>query len=160
MSIMNRLLNHSVFIGALMSVSCLPIPFPRTTITQPQMTITVLDSKQHPVADATIWYLIGSDPHSRLHQKMKFKTNSKGQARLEQQETFEWILPLMMHGVPFYYWAFCVDKEGFDSKIEKIHNHKAKKITIVLEKSTSNLVCSPEPAKAEFYLENRKKDNE
>jgi hypothetical protein len=87
--------------------------YPRYALVQPHLTLTVRDPSAEPIVDAAVFFVSASDPHHMLHHKDVYATDGRGIVELEAQR--EWVLdvPIMIHGVPGYFFRWCVDKDGY-----------------------------------------------
>jgi hypothetical protein len=113
------------------------IPWHREVVVQPALEFRVVDPQQRPVPGARILFIAGSNPHHVLHHSLRLEADEQGRAVLEQQRETETIYPLMMHGVPFYYWAWCVEKDGYAPAVHELHDAKAPGLqTVVLQPGT------------------------
>ena len=92
---------------------CIPIPLPRNVIVQPELHVQVLNEKQKYISNAQVVFVTLSDPHHNVHRYMTFDTDKKGKLYIPEQKEFEWIFPLMMHGIPFYSYHLCIYKDGY-----------------------------------------------
>lgn len=91
----------------LVGTACCPIPVPRQVTVRPALTVTVVDASGRP-ADATLTvrrYVSGPPPDTETHRWTAPAPG--GHATLDGIEQSETMLPLMMHGVPWYSWQIC-----------------------------------------------------
>lgn len=109
--------------SGLLLTAC-PIPVPRNAIVQPRLTILLKDDKGRPVPKQKVHFAWLSHPHSRLHQLQRLHTDSKGVVQLPQRIKREWIMPLMMHGVPQHFWLYCIRKKGYQTLHRPIYRVK------------------------------------
>lgn len=95
--------------AAVSSTGC----YPRYALVQPNLTLTVRDQGGEPVDDATVFFVAASNPHHMLHHKDTYVTDRDGVVKLRPER--EWVLdvPIMIHGVAFFYVAWCVEKSGY-----------------------------------------------
>jgi len=108
------------------------------------MKIKVCNYKGLPISNAKINFIAGSDPHHVLHHEEKLITDTRGIVSLESRHQFEVVAPLMMHGVPFYYWEWCVEKDGYAPRAQKVFStdHIKDLYEIQLEEeSTTKMTC-------------------
>jgi hypothetical protein len=118
------------------------IPWRREALVQPALEIQVVDPDQRPVAGAAVLFLAASNPHHVLHHVLRLETDQQGRVLLEERRESETVYPLMMHGVPFYYWAWCVEKQGFVPAVREIHEPEAGPVqTLVLQPGASEQRC-------------------
>ena len=101
-------------------MGCIPIPFPRNAVVQPELQIQVVDQDQKNISGAQVFFISISDPHSQVHHHLALSTDEKGHLVIPEQKKFEWIFPLMMHGIPFYRYRICTYKEGYITKYTDI----------------------------------------
>ena len=95
--------------AAVSSTGC----YPRYALVQPNLTLTVRDQGGEPVDEASVFFVAASNPHHMLHHKDTYITDRDGVVNLKSER--EWVLdvPIMIHGVAFYYFAWCVEKRGY-----------------------------------------------
>ena len=116
-----KVLHITFILGIPLLVSaCCPIPFPTKKLLMPEGVIHVQElnqtaKKHQPVSDATIRISRGvRNPHpGPISHEWTFKTDNKGIVKTKAKSHREATMPLMMHGVPFYYWRLCVSKPGY-----------------------------------------------
>jgi len=84
----------------------------RSVVTQPQMTVDVVDDAGRPLELAEVRYYRWSNPHHRLDGEANQATDSAGQAAFAKTEASERVFPLCMHGVPEHHIKVCVQKKG------------------------------------------------
>jgi hypothetical protein len=59
-------------------------------------------------------------PHpTQITNTWRYKTNMNGELSTTSQTTRVWDMPLMMHGVKFYYWRMCVRQEGYKTQVSR-----------------------------------------
>jgi hypothetical protein len=121
-----------VLVAAAALAGC--IPWQREVLVQPALEFLVVDPQQRPLPGARILFVAGSNPHHVLHHTLRLETDQTGRAAIEAQRETETIYPLMMHGVPFYYWTWCVELDGYAPAVHEMHDPKAPPLQrIVLE---------------------------
>jgi len=80
----------------------------------PTSTIYVVDEQAQPIKEAKV-YLFSNIMHGRDESNLTQQTNAKGFAHFDRVS--QWKLEsLMIHGRSTYYWNWCVEKEGFETK--------------------------------------------
>jgi len=84
----------------------------KSVVTQPQMTVDVVDDHGKPLESAEVRYYRWSNPHHRLDGEADLATDPSGQAAFARTETTEKVFPLCMHGVPEHHISVCVKKKG------------------------------------------------
>lgn len=92
-----------------------PIPVPRTAVIQPALTIQVLDEKGRPLVHQEVRFSWYSHPHRRFHRADVYRTDKYGKITFAKKTKREWVMPLMMHGVPQHYWVVCLNRKGYDT---------------------------------------------
>ena len=95
---------------------CIPIPIPRNFIVQPELHIQVLDDEKNYISNAQVVFVTLSDPHNNVDRYITFETDETGSLYIPEKKEFEWIFPLMMHGIPFYTSHICIYKNGYISQ--------------------------------------------
>jgi hypothetical protein len=93
------------------------VPVHRTAVVLPETNIIVKDAAGDPVCGCTVNVYWVSQPHRKVDGRTSYQTDGDGKVHIQEQTQGEWVFPLMMHGVPFYHWAWCVEREGFDSAV-------------------------------------------
>lgn len=89
------------------------VPVPRTVVVTPRARVSVVRSEDgRPIAGATVVLARWSDPHDQPQGRWTAATDAHGEARFSRREQSERVLPLMMHGVPFYRWNLCAEAPG------------------------------------------------
>lgn len=103
-------------VAALLSGACCPVPWHRTVLDAPGSNVRVIDAAGNAVPGATVTvrrYNLGPPPR-RQTGLWTATTSSNGAASFSQSSTGEWVMPLMMHGVPQWAWEVCVAAPGKD----------------------------------------------
>jgi hypothetical protein len=103
------------FMAALLFSGCF-IPFPRHAELQPRALFVVLDEKEKPIKNAKVLIQRFSQPHHQIHESFEQFTDDAGVAQFDEVREWETIFPLMMHGVPFYDFAYCAQAPGFNAQ--------------------------------------------
>ena len=80
---------------------------------QPQIEIVVLDSEKRPVQGAEVNLISKSRPHDVERSREIHITDSEGVAKFQQRNDWRIESPIMIHGQQFYYWDWCIEKDGF-----------------------------------------------
>ena len=89
------------------------VPMPRTVVLTPSARVRVVRSEDgQPIAGATVVLARRSDPHDQAQGRWTATTGARGEARFARREESETVMPLMMHGVPFYRWNLCAQAPG------------------------------------------------
>ena len=100
----------------LLLTGCL-IPIPRTAVIRPEGTIYVVaEPTQRPVESATVTlqrFNYGPPPTRTTHEWTEL-TDSAGAVHFTLLEEREWIMPLMIHGVPHWGWRIYVESASHD----------------------------------------------
>jgi hypothetical protein len=136
-----RLLNSTSFLVAVLLLSgC--IPWRREALVQPALQIRVTSPDGKPLPGARILFVAASNPHGVLHHALELRTDEQGVATLDEERQTETIYPLMMHGVPFYYWTWCVEKDGYVPEVRGIQSPPETPVqTVVLQPGSSGKSC-------------------
>jgi hypothetical protein len=96
--------------------ACLPVPWHRTVFVSPEGTVRVVDAvTRAPIAGAEVVvrrYNIGPPPR-RETDRFSATTSSAGEASFLGSARGEWVMPLMMHGVPQWGAEVCASAPGF-----------------------------------------------
>ena len=80
----------------------------------PTSTIYVVDEQAKPIKEVKV-YLFSDMMHGRDESNLTQQTDAKGFAHFDRVS--QWKLEsLMIHGRSTYYWNWCVEKEGFETK--------------------------------------------
>lgn len=118
------------------------IPWSREVLVQPTMKMTVVDSDKRPIPGASVLFVSGSNPHHKLHHALRLTTDEQGRVHLEAKLESETVYPLMMHGVPFYYWGWCVEKTGYTPAVYQEHQpDESMDVTVVLQPGETAAAC-------------------
>ncbi len=116
--------------------ACLAYPINKRI--QPKATIEVVDEAGEPVRNAEVHLVASSHPHPREEFRMIKKTRNTG--LLKFPEIKEWrIESLNIHGIAYYFWHWCVRKNGYETE----HTHYgdlsfSKKMKVVLKEGVSS----------------------
>lgn len=111
-----RLIWAMIAIATLLAQGCCPIPVPMTKPLMHKGEIIVRHhSTQKAVADAQVRISRGvRHPHpGDITHEWDLTTDQNGSVQTSAKSHTEWQMPLMMHGVSFYYWRVCVAKPGY-----------------------------------------------
>jgi hypothetical protein len=116
------------------------IPWRREVLVQPALEIRVTDPEGLPLEDARVLFLAASNPHHVPHHSLELRTGPDGSVTLEERRERETIYPLMMHGVPHYYWTWCAEKPGHEPEVRVEYDPEPLE-TLVLERGASGSTC-------------------
>jgi hypothetical protein len=110
------------------------IPCPRTAIVQPPLEFQLVDDSGQPV-EGVVRLTRLSVPHRVHHATDDFLTDPQGALKIPMEKKREWVYPLMMHGVHYYYWEYCVDAPGYSAVTDEIRDPTqwADSLSVVLE---------------------------
>ena len=98
----------TVIVAALLLAGCFPV----YKTLQPSANATVVDELGKPIPEAKVVLIASSYPYGRERFRHQKNTWSNGEA--EFPSIREWrIESLMIHGVEFFFWNWCVEKDGF-----------------------------------------------
>lgn len=92
--------------------------FPVYKLQQPDAKMTVLDGLGKPVHGAKVTLIASSVPHGRERGRSEVTTDSNGMAEFQSIRAWR-IESLMIHGIEYYYWNWCVEKEGFKTEVTR-----------------------------------------
>ena len=124
---------------------CLAVTFSgcwkRDYVVQPKLDFEVR-GERGPVAGAKVWLLTSTDPHHRREALVEVVTDTGGRASLEEKHERVWIFPLVMHGVPFYSWQWCVEAPGHSAQVSERREYPSGAVSVELRSSTSDEHCS------------------
>lgn len=100
------------------------IPIPRTTALRPAGTVQVRAADTGaPIAAARVLvrrFNLGPPPRRETHRH-EGRTGEDGRATFQAETAREWVMPLMMHGVPQWAFDVCVDAPGFAGRAAAWH---------------------------------------
>jgi len=105
----------SVRLALPMLIAGCPIPWRDTMVVQPALEVDVRDESGAAIEGATVLIVAGSNPHHQLQGTEEQVTDFWGHASFAERSETKTVYPLMMHGVQFYYFEYCVAKDGFTS---------------------------------------------
>ena len=145
----------------LFTSGCIPIPIPRNFVVQPELHIQVLDDEKKYISNAQVFFVTLSDPHNHVDRYITFETDEKGSLYIPEKREFEWIFPLMMHGIPFYNSHICIYKNGYiHQSIDLVSQDKNLVITLAKEeefnkeKTASEETATPCSQYKDEYIRN------
>ena len=102
------------------------------------------------ISNAQVVFVTLSDPHNHVDRYITFETDETGSLYIPEKKEFEWIFPLMMHGIPFYTSHICIYKNGYISQsMDIVSQDQNPVITLVKveevnkEKDRFGRYCSP-----------------
>lgn len=111
----------AAFTGACVCLSPLAcfVGIDRTVTVRPggEVTVKGTDGEDLPGASVTVYRL--SYPHDMPGGDWTVTTNARGVASFVATEEEETVRPLMMHGVPEYYWQVCAEAEGYGASRQR-----------------------------------------
>ena len=131
-------------LAVLVLVGC-PLPIPRTSVVRPGLRLTVVDPEGRPVGGARLVLTWSSNPHRRLHARTVRSVDQRGVAVVVERSKREWVMPLMMHGVPFHYWTWCVERKGFVTargRIPWATRGRVQVVRVVLRRGSARRRCA------------------
>ena len=117
--------------------------YPAHQTIQPKATLSVVDEEGTPIKGAKV-YLFSNLAHGAIERNSTKTTQKDGLVKFEQKK--EWYMEsLMVHGSHTFYWDWCVEKEGYESKFTRSLNHNDFKESakFVLREGTSTPCVSP-----------------
>ena len=113
----------------------------RDYVVQPKLDFEVRDAAG-PISGAKVRLLTSTDPHHRREALVDVVTDARGLASLEEKHERVWIFPLVMHGVPFYSWQWCVEAPGHSAQVSERRVYPRGAVSVELRSSTSDEHCS------------------
>lgn len=144
---------------AFQSAGCLPILVPRKVMTQPEGTVRVVSKETAaPLSEASVTvarYHVAPTPtedEEEPLQRWTISSNEEGEAHFTFESKREWVMPLMMHGVPFRAWVVCAAAEDHIPKLMRWHdesNDDAAKRIQSGQESLPTLLIELEPGSGE-----------
>lgn len=114
------------------------LSYPVNKRVQPKSSIEVVDESGKYLRNAEVHLVASSYPHPREEFRMIKKTGNSG--ALVFPEIKEWrIESLHIHGIAYYFWNWCIKKEGYETQ----HTHHGnpnfnKKMQVVLKEGTTS----------------------
>lgn len=112
----------------------------RDYVVQPKLDFEVRDAAG-PISGAKVRLLTSTDPHHRREALVDVVTDARGLASLEEKHERVWIFPLVMHGVPFYSWQWCVEAPGFAAQVSDRRVYPSGGLTVQLVTSAEAQTC-------------------
>ncbi len=88
----------------------------RDTVVQPKLSFEI-SSEAGPIVGAKVRLMTITDPYHQRLALVDVTTDANGRASFEEKRERIWVFPLMMHGVTFYSWEWCVEAEGFAARV-------------------------------------------
>jgi hypothetical protein len=131
-----------ILISAVLLVGC-PLPYPVYKEVQPAAQIKALDESGEPIEGAKAVLLAFSNPHAVERGRETEFTDQHGVARFESRR--EWRKEaMMMHGVEYFFWNWCVQKPGFKTYLSS--GNFDPQPTVRLSRGASSECPAPPPA--------------
>lgn len=141
---------RALFAVGVLVAGC-PIPWRDTMVVQPALEVDVRDESGAAVEGARVLVVAGTNPHHQLAGTEELLTDAWGHASFEERSETKTIYPLMMHGVPFYYFEWCVEADGFVSQKGELGGEPvAPTLEVVLAKGGDERHCTAEGGRAEI----------
>ena len=120
-----------------------PIPWRDTMVVQPALEVAVRDESGAAIEGAKVLVVAGTNPHHRLEGTEEQVTDFWGYASFAERSETKTIYPLMMHGVPFYYWEWCVAAEGFAAQTGELGGEPVEPaLEVVLVRADAPTFCA------------------
>ena len=94
---------------------------PRYTLTRPETTFVIRGSNAQPIQNAAVTVFTASNPYNVLRSSETLCSDAGGRANFESTRKFEVVVPVMIHGVPFYYSAWCIEADGYGVATGEVH---------------------------------------
>jgi hypothetical protein len=139
--------------GAILVAGC-PIPWRDTMVVQPALEVDVKDESGAMIEGARVLVVAGSNPHHQLQGTEEQTTDAWGHASFEERSETKTVYPLMMHGVPFYYFEWCVEAEGFVAQRGELGGEPVDPVLeVALAKGGDERHCTTDGGRAEIRAE-------
>jgi hypothetical protein len=113
----------------------------RDTVVQPKLSFEI-SGEAGPVAGAKVSLMTITDPYHRRQALVDATTDVKGGASFEEKRERIWVFPLMMHGVTFYSWEWCVEAPGFAAQRSADREYPTGNIAVTLSGSAVEQTCA------------------
>lgn len=141
---------------SILSMGC-PIPVPQNTIMQPKMQFQTLDPQGKPIEGQKVEVTLGSHPHGKYHYTHFFKSDQNGLVSIKELKKTKWVMPLMMHGVPQYFWVICAHNPKYKTYRKRFYiNRKTTfKEKITFKEGKSEKIC-PDPKSKQIHRRSRR----
>ena len=108
-----------LLIGVIACAGCV-VPWRRGVLLRPEGAVAVRDARGGaPLVGAHVIvrrYRLGPPPGHESH-RWTAVTDGAGQAAFGALIGHEWVMPLMMHGVPQWSWDVCVERPGYAPRV-------------------------------------------
>lgn len=117
MSVTHRPRHLAAMVAVLGTLTGCCCAVPRTVVSQPDVTFTLSDPAGAPLVGCQVALHRWSDPHHMWESTVVETTDATGTVVFSEQTEREVILPLMMHGVPWYSFSWGVECPGHTSLI-------------------------------------------
>ncbi len=105
----------ALFPALLFSAGCCLLPWPRSALLRPAGVVVVRDGTTGaplPGAKVTVRRFNLGPPPATEDRRYLARTDLQGRAAFTALTSREWVLPLMMHGVPQWAFDVCVESTG------------------------------------------------
>lgn len=112
----------------------------RDYVVQPKLDFEV-HSDAGVVTGAKVWLLTSSDPHHQREALVSVTTGDDGRARFDEKHESIWVFPLMIHGVPFYSWQWCVEAPGYAAQVDDRRANPSGSVSVRLETASEAQTC-------------------
>lgn len=112
----------------------------RDYVVQPKLDFEVRDAAG-PISGAKVRLLTSTDPHHRREALVDVVTDARGVASLEEKHERVWVFPLVMHGVPFYSWQWCVEAPGHAAQVSDRRVYPSGVVSVQLQPSENAERC-------------------
>ncbi len=112
----------------------------RDTVVLPKLTFEVR-SPSGAVEGARVRLMTITDPYHRRAALNEVLTDASGRVSFDEKREKLWVFPLMMHGVTFYSWQWCVEAPGFSAQVVTEHDSLGGTREVALLPATSPEQC-------------------
>lgn len=113
----------------------------RDTVVQPKLSFE-MRSESGPVVGARVRLMTITDPYHQRRALVDSVTDANGRVEFEEKRERIWVFPLMMHGVTFYSWEWCVDAPGFAAQRSADREYPSANIAVTLSESAVEQTCT------------------
>jgi hypothetical protein len=127
---------------------------PRWALVRPAATFTVHSDEGKPVQGARVVVVTASAPHGVYHGETSVETDANGNAQVEASRRWEWITPLLIHGISAYFIIWCAESSGYGPLSRKVwvSEFDGSVIDIRLTKNSNASTCKDELSKNYLLL--------
>jgi 5-hydroxyisourate hydrolase-like protein (transthyretin family) len=132
----------SIMLALALLCGC-PIPVPSDTVTRPAIDFLVHDAAGTPIPNARVVLLTASDPHGRVEGIEEITTDAEGRASFSERVETLTQYPLMMHGVAFYFWWWCIETPHPTAITSAVTGRPAAQVDVEITPDAEGRRCVP-----------------